>query len=526
MGIPYLEALKSYQVIAERPLIHYSVDGLLEKYHPDFYSKACAPLVLGANKGEICQIQIAEIIQASSRANNAVLENTKIIETEVLVIGGGGAGCTALLSAIEQGAKVLLATKLGLGDSNTVMAEGGIQVSVDHTDTPQQHFNDTVKSGQIPVDKELVAKMVLDGPEVIDWLLKKGMHFDVDAQGNLLTRKAGGTSTPRVVSYKDYTGLEMMRVLRDCVRNCDAIVMNNSAAVELLADENGQCSGAVLYCHSQKQYKLIKAKSVILATGGIGRLHLNGFPTSNHFGATGDGLVLAYRLGVKLRDLDSFQYHPSGLAYPQHVSGTLITEGVRSAGAYLINGKGERFINELLARDVVSSAILRECIEGRGVGGDDGEKGVWLDTPGLEIRKPGIIASKFPKLLRLGEKIGIDPRQQPMLIYPTLHYQNGGVVINENGETNIPGLYCIGELTGGIHGRNRLMGNALLDIISFGRSAGIHAAKNTGCKYRNITLNHVEKWEREREIAGLTRGKLSPVLFPEYVRFDKKFEEP
>jgi succinate dehydrogenase / fumarate reductase flavoprotein subunit/L-aspartate oxidase len=250
-------------------------------------------------------------------------------------------------------------------------------------------------------------------------------------------------------------------------------------------------------------------------------MHLNGFPTSNHFGATGDGLVLAYRLGAKLRDLDSFQYHPSGLAFPQHLAGTLITEGVRSAGAYLLNAHGERFVDELQPRDHVAAAIIRECRQGRGIRVSDDSVGVWLDTPGLEMRTPGILETRFPKLLQLGRKAQVDLKLKPMLIYPTLHYQNGGVVIDVHGRSTVPGLYCIGEVTGGIHGRNRLMGNSLLEIISFGRRAGRHAAEYAHDRaHTRGSIEHVSDLRRTLTLAGLSMAHEGPLLFPTYAKFE------
>ena len=264
---------------------------------------------------------------------------------------------------------------------------------------------------------------------------------------------------------------------------------------------------------------MIKAKAVIMATGGIGRLHLNDFPTSNHLGATADGLVLAYRLGAKLRDLDSFQYHPTGMAFPQHMCGSLITEGIRSAGAHLLNAKGERFIEELKARDCVTSAILRECAEGRGIVVDEDIQGVWLDTPTLERESPGILEKRFPKVLQTGKMCNIDPRVEPLLIYPTLHYQNGGALIDEDGATTVPGLYCVGEVSGGIHGRNRIMGNALLEIISFGRRAGAKASGLIhGRGHKKASVEHVSRLRRELTHAGLSMDMKTPVLFHDYAK--------
>ncbi|MEJ8852887.1 FAD-binding protein, partial [Variovorax rhizosphaerae] len=290
--------------------------------------------------------------------------------------------------------------------------------------------------------------------------------------------------------------------------------------VELLSDERGRCAGAVVYNLEWRSFVMVRARSVILATGGAGRLHLNRFPTSNHYGATADGLVLAYRMGARLRELDSFQYHPTGIAYPPHLAGGLISEAARSAGAKLLNGRGERFVDELKARDVVASAILRECGEGRGIE-RDGQVGVFLDTPTLEKESPGILEKRLVTLRHLAHKCGHDPAKEPFLVYPTLHYQNGGVAIDKHGATNVAGLLCVGELTGGIHGRNRLMGNALLDILSMGRRAGAKAAESAGSLITGRAgITHVHAWQRELTLAGLPLDLRSPLLFPDYANFD------
>jgi succinate dehydrogenase / fumarate reductase flavoprotein subunit/L-aspartate oxidase len=230
--------------------------------------------------------------------------------------------------------------------------------------------------------------------------------------------------------------------------------------------------------------------------------------------------VLAYRIGARLRELDSFQYHPTGIAYPPHLAGGLISEAARSAGAKLINGRGERFVDELKARDVVASAILRECGEGRGIE-RDGQVGVFLDTPTLERENLGILEQRLVTLRHLARKCGHDPAVEPFLVYPTLHYQNGGVAIDKHGTTNIRGLHCVGELSGGIHGRNRLMGNALLDILSMGRRAGAKAAESAGSLMTGRAgIVHVHAWQRELMLAGLPLDSRSPQLFPDYAHFD------
>lgn len=522
-GVAYREALENYTPHADLPLPEPTIENgaLLSHFHPDHIESSLTQLQIGSNAGTPCHTQLAQQLQSDSRINEADLAGAATINTDVLVIGGGGAGCAAALIAKQQGASVILATKLRLGDSNTIMAEGGIQASINKGDTPQLHYNDTIKAGHNHSDPDLVEQLALDGPDTIRWLIQQGMQFDLDEFGDLLTRRAGGTSNDRICFYRDYTGLEMMRVLREAVYNSGIEVWNYTPTVELLGDDHGGCSGAVLSSLKDRKYVQVNAKTVILATGGIGRMHLNQFPTSNHFGATGDGLVLAYRMGAKLRDLDSFQYHPTGLAHPYHLAGTLITEGVRSNGAYLLNGHGERFTDELQPRDIVAASIIRECQQGRGIVTNHNQVGVWLDTPGLNLRHPGIIEKRFPKLMHLGRKAEVNLTEKPMMIYPTLHYQNGGVVINEQCESSIPGLLCVGEVTGGIHGKNRLMGNALLEIISYGRRAGLVAAERRKTKRRTqLSIEHINQLRREITIAGLGLDHEGPLLFPEYAKFD------
>lgn len=521
--IPYDEALRAYTPGREvaLPPGGLAPGDLLRDFHPDGFSDAMIDLRIGPNRGDRCHRRLAELLQANAIIDEADLAGASVTETDVLVVGGGGAGCAAALTAAQGGARVILATKLRLGDSNTVMAEGGIQASIEKGDSPQLHFEDTMRAGHGSGNPKLVAQLVMDGPDVIRWLIRQGMQFDTDEFGDLLTRKAGGASAPRVAFCSDYTGLEMMRALRETVSNrSDLRVMENSPVAELLSNEQGHCAGAVIYSLDSHGYSIVKARAVILATGGVGRLHLNGFPTSNHFGATADGLVLAYRMGARLMELDSFQYHPSGLAWPTHLSGYLVTEGLRSAGAQMLNGRGERFIDETSPRDIVAAAMLRECVEGRGVRVDENTVGVWLDTPSLELHQPGILAKRFPKLLQTVRRGNVDPAREPLLLYPTLHYHNGGVEIDEYGATCVPGLFCAGETTGGIHGRNRLMGNSLLDIISFGRRAGSRAAEGCyGRGHKTVGLEHINRLRRELTLAGMPRDVKSPMLFPTYANF-------
>jgi succinate dehydrogenase / fumarate reductase flavoprotein subunit/L-aspartate oxidase len=526
-GIPYAEAIANYHARGTPDLrgCDLSVKQLLSRFHPDHGQNAHIPLAVGANAGEPCQPEMARQLQSNALIDDVDIAGAQLASTDVLVIGGGGAGCAASLSAAARGAKVILATKLRLGDSNTVMAEGGIQAAVAPDDSPQLHFEDTLRAGHFSGEKDLVAQMVMDGPDVIRWLIHLGVMFDFADDrplgGNLLRKKAGGASAARVLSFRDFTGLEMMRVLREAVYLNEHIsVWNSCPAVELLSDDRGHCAGAVIYNLEWHSFILVRANAVVIATGGSGRLHLNDSPTSNHYGATADGLVLAYRIGAKVREMASFQYHPTGIAHPLHIAGGLISEAARSTGAKLLNGGGERFVDELRPRDIVAASILRECAEGRAAE-RDGQIGVFLDTPRLEREKPGILHKSLITLTHLGQKCGLDPAKEPFLVYPTLHYQNGGVAIDRNGATHVPGLFCAGEAAGGIHGRNRMMGNSLLDIFSFGRRAGAKAAENAGKPLQSRAgIGHVYEWQRQLTMAGLPLDMKGPLLFPSYGNFE------
>jgi succinate dehydrogenase/fumarate reductase flavoprotein subunit len=494
-------------------------DTLIKKYHPDFRESAYRPIKFGPNAGELTVRELAALLEGDSPVP-ADLDLTPAHSVDVLVIGGGGAGCAAALHAHAGGAKVMLATKLRLGDSNTVMAQGGMQVAITDEDSPVQHFLDTLKGGHMKNDHELLRVMVEEGPSIARWLLGLGVLFDRDADGNLHVKKGGGSSKPRLLTCSDYTGLELMRVLKDEVLNQKIQLLEFSAAVELLSDSQGSCTGAVLRDLDNKRHFVVAAKTVILTTGGIGRLHIQGFPTSNHYGATGDGLCLAYRLGAKLLQIDTFQYHPTGAVYPEQLLGALVTEGIRSEGGHLVNGKGDRFVNELDTRDVVSSSIIRECEEGRGVRTATGHLGVWLDTPLLDVEHgPGTLEKHFPAMVRQYKRYGLDISKDPVLIYPTLHYQNGGVKIDVNGESGVTNLFVAGETSGGLHGRNRLMGNSLLDLMVFGKRAGTTAASRaTSISHGRLTLDHLERFREEARKHGVARTITSPMLFPDYTR--------
>ncbi len=504
----------------------------LEKYHPDFRSGALRELKIGPSKGYSVAQEIADIFESRSRVEPDKIDLSEVhYETDVLVIGGGGAGTAAALIAQEQGARVIIVNKLRHGDANTMMAEGGIQAATKFwKDSPYYHYLDVMGGGHFENDPDLVRMMVLEAPQVIGWLEKLGCMFNKRPDGKMFTLHGAGTSRKRMHYAGDMTGAEIMRVLRDEARNRnkDIGIIEFSPAVELLMDDKGRCSGAVLYNLETEEYFIVKAKAVVMATGGSGRLHMQGFMTTNHYGATGDGLIMGYRLGVGVRFLHATQYHPTGAVFPEQAEGLLITEKVRGAGANLVNIDGDQFVFEREPRDIESASIIRECTKiGKGVPvpGQKGKFGVWLDSPMIDMLEgEGTVEREFPAKYILFKRYGIDISKLPMLIYPTLHYQNGGLAYNADSSTNVPGFFVAGEVGGGVHGANRLMGNSLLDITVFGRLAGIASGQyvKDRSEIGSLSVEHVRAYHKELEDAGIDSGRVSPMVLPDYGNPDVK----
>jgi succinate dehydrogenase / fumarate reductase flavoprotein subunit/L-aspartate oxidase len=496
----------------------------LRKYHPDFVEGARREIRVGPNKGYAISPEIITLLEAKSRVNPDAIDLTKIAyETDVLIIGGGGAGTAAALTAQESGTKALIATKLRHGDANTMMAEGGIQAATKGTkDSPYYHYLDVLGGGHFKNVPELAYTLVTEAPKVLAWLESIGCMFTKFPEGMLKSLHGGGTCRKRMHYAADITGAEIMRTLRDEAKNRaeDIKVLEFSPAVELILNEHGHCAGAVLYNLETEEYFVVKAKAVIMATGGSGRLHIQGFMTTNHYGATGDGLVLGYRAGVKLCFLHTVQYHPTGAVFPEQAEGLLITEKFRGAGANVLNIDGEQFVNEREPRDVESASFIRECTEtGKGISLPNGKVGVWLDSPMIDILMgEGVLKKEFPGKYILFKRFGIDISKEPMLVYPTLHYQNGGLEYNSRCETSIPGFFSTGEVSGGVHGENRLMGNSLLDVCVFGRIAGVSAAIYAKEEYKDgrLNLDHVRRYHKELEEAGIITDRVAPMLLPDY----------
>ena len=497
---------------------------LLKKFHPDYKEGTKRPLKIGPNKGDVVPHEVADLLEARPLVEPNDVDLSYIdFDVDILIIGGGGAGMTAALWANYSGIpaeNILIVQKLRLGDSNSKMSQGGVQAADRPEDSPAIHYLDVMGGGHFANKPELVRALVMDGPLIIKWHEELGILYDREPDGSMVEIHGGGTSKKRMHSCKDYTGLEIVRNLMDEVQNRNIPVLEFTAAVELLTDDQNRVAGAVLYNMETQEYYIARAKATLIATGGFGRLHIQGFPTTNHYGATADGVVLAYHVGAKLRDLDSTQFHPTGVAYPEPIVGLLVTEKVRGLGAQVLNKYGEQFVYPREPRDVEAAAIIRECYErGNGVKTPTGMIGVWLDSPMIDLlHGEGTIAKKLPAMVRQFKRFDIDMTKDPILVFPTLHYMNGGVEINDRAETSVPGLFAAGEVCGGVHGKNRLMGNSILDYSVFGRRAGISMAEyvKKAEKPSKLTLNHVLRYEKMLEEAGIKTDRKAPMLLPDY----------
>jgi succinate dehydrogenase/fumarate reductase flavoprotein subunit len=505
-----------------KPLSMEDREKILNEFHPDYMKNTKRKVKIGIDKGKLLYNGIVDLLEAKSILNPKDVDFSRIdYDVDLLIIGGGGAGTVAALFAYENGVekdKILIATKLRHGDANSMMAQGGIQAADRPEDSPALHYLDIYGGGHFKNKPELARALSLDAPKIIDWHQELGVMYDRQKNGEFQELSGGGTCRNRMHSCKDYTGMELLRNIRDKARNLEIPVLEFCPIIEFLMDDKDQVAGGISFNLETYEYHVIRAKATILATGGSGRLHLSNYPTTNHYGATGDGLVMAYHVGANLLDLDTIQIHPTGDAFPEPIVGILSTEKIRGLGAIPINKNGDPFVFPLEPRDVESAAFINECKKGNGIVTPTGMPGVWLDSPMIDIiHGKGTTETKLAGEVRKFKRFGIDMVKHPILVYPTLHYQNGGVEINEKCETKIPGLFAAGEVTGGVHGKNRLMGNSLLDYNVFGRRAGIFAAKYVKkVKLGKITLEHINKYNKMVEKASIKQKRTAPILIPEY----------
>ncbi len=389
------------------------------------------------------------------------------LEFDVLVVGSGASGLAAAVSAEHAGVRVALVAKGALQSCNSAKAQGGIQAAFGDDDSPEQHAEDVWESSHETADRGLVEVLTSEAPSTIHWLEEVGVEFTRENGGYRLAR-CGGASRKRLLQVGDRTGHAITSALRDAVESSSVQTFPKSPLTELAPGENrwrARCGEHV-----------IDAGAVVLAAGGrcFKEAQVRGELTTNHPGATGEVTKIAVELGAESRDLDALQYHPNGGAWPQTMQGYSIPETTRSYGAVLLNADREEFTDSLGPRDAVSQAIFDEVEAGRGVETPDGRPALYLDTTRIPEADAEI---SLPYMLRRYRAGGIDPLEEPILTYPVLHYQNGGLVIDEHGQTTVEGLYACGEIAGGTHGRNRMMGNSLLECTVFGRRAGAAAAE-------------------------------------------------
>jgi succinate dehydrogenase / fumarate reductase flavoprotein subunit/L-aspartate oxidase len=386
---------------------------------------------------------------------------------DVLVIGSGASGLAAAVSAERAGARVALATKGSLQANNSSKAQGGIQAAFADDDSPDQHAADVFASSHETADRALVEVLTGEAPDAIHWLETLGVQFTRSNGGYRLAR-CGGATRKRLLQVGDRTGHAITKQLREAWEAGSGTSFTNAPLREL--DETSNGWRAVCGEH------VVDAGAVVLAAGGrcYAEAERRGELSTNHPNATGEVTQLAIGLGAETRDLDALQYHPNGGAWPANMQGYSIPETTRAYGAVLLNAEGAEFTDSLGPRDAVSKAIFDEVDAGRGVATPDGRPAVYLDTTRITEDDAEV---SLPYMLRRYRGAGIDPLRERILTYPVLHYQNGGLVIDTNAATTIDGVYACGEIAGGTHGRNRMMGNSLLECAVFGRRAGKAAAE-------------------------------------------------
>jgi succinate dehydrogenase / fumarate reductase flavoprotein subunit/L-aspartate oxidase len=387
---------------------------------------------------------------------------------DVLVIGSGASGLAAAVSADRAGARVALATKGSLQANNSSKAQGGIQASFGADDSPAQHAADVWKSSHETADRTLVDLLTGDAQSAIHWLEELGVEFTRDSDGGYRLARCGGATAKRLLQVGDRTGHAITKQLREAWEDGGGTSCTNAPLREL-QQVNGHWRARV-------GEQTIDAGTIVLAAGGrcYAEAEQRGELTTNHPNATGEVTQLALELGAEARDLDALQYHPNGGAWPPNMQGYSIPETTRAYGAVLLNSEGEEFTDSLGPRDAVSQAIVDEVDAGRGVSTPDGRPAVYLDTTRIPEADAEI---SLPYMLRRYRGAGIDPLREKVFTYPVLHYQNGGLVIDTDAETTLEGVFACGEIAGGTHGRNRMMGNSLLECVVFGRRAGRAASE-------------------------------------------------
>ncbi len=390
--------------------------------------------------------------------------NIPIEYFDAVIIGSGIAGVYTALQ-MDNGVKIAIVTKETLDISNSVLAQGGIAVSLDKEDSPAYHFQDTIFAGAGLCDEDTVWVLVNEAAENINTLCGYGVNFDRGENQQLALSREAAHSKNRIIHTGDATGKEVCDTLiRAVLKRKNVKIYERTFAIDLITEEN-KCCGILVYNEDTKEYKLFASDVVICASGGYGQLY---HYTTNPPVSTGDGAALAYRAGCKLMDLEFIQFHPTVLYHPKNRS-FLISEAVRGEGAFLVNASGGRFMKdyhemaELAPRDVVSRAIFEEMQKSNSTH-------VYLD---ISYKEPDYVKNRFPTIYKTCMKYGIDITKDKIPVAPAEHYCMGGIKTDAFGRTGIEGFYACGEAAcNGIHGANRLASNSLLEGLVFGRRIG------------------------------------------------------
>ena len=426
----------------------------------------------------------------------------EVVDCHVLVIGSGGAGVRAAIEASQYGDTVLISkTIVGKGGCTT-MAEGGYNAVLREQDSCEIHFDDTLRGGAYLNDPELVTILVKEAPLRMKDLIAWGAVFDFTDNDEVAQRPFGGQKFPRTCYAGDRTGHEMMTTLVERLDSSDVNLLQEFTVIDLL--RNGESIIGAMALDERGNLVLLKADSTILATGGGTRVY---DISTNSSSGTGDGFAIGYRSGAELIDMEMIQFHPTGAVFPYDARGRLVTEAVRGEGGILLNSTGERFMKnydpermELSTRDVVARAIATEILNGRGTS----HEGVYLDVTHLPREQ---IESRLPVMLEQFLKFGVDIREIPMEVAPTAHHIMGGLRITPECRTTLPGLFACGEVAGGVHGANRLGGNALAETQVFGKRAGEYAGKSEK-RVKNVDKEQINK--QQADLEAFLEGSESP----------------
>ena len=434
------------------------------------------------------------------------------MEFDGVIVGGGGSGLRAALQLAQSGLKTAVISKVFPTRSHTVSAQGGITCAIasdDPNDDWRWHMYDTVKGSDYIGDQDAIEYMCSEGPQAVFELEHMGLPFSRTDSGRIYQRPFGGQSkdfgkggqAARTCAAADRTGHALLHTLYQANVKADTTFLNEWFAVDMVKNQDGVVVGVIALCMETGEVVHISSKATVVATGGAGRIYAS---TTNALMCTGDGIGMALRAGVPVQDIEMWQFHPTGIAG----AGTLVTEGCRGEGGYLINKDGERFMEryapsakDLAGRDVVARSMVIEIIEGRGCGPESDHVKLKLDHLGEEV-----LNSRLPGILELSRTFAhVDPVKEPIPVVPTCHYMMGGIPTQVSGQAltqnasgedvAVEGLYAAGEAACvSVHGANRLGGNSLLDLVVFGRAAGLHIEQvmRQGVSYREASDSDIE----------------------------------